>query len=343
MMQAKLYTRDEFRNLCLARDNNSCVICHEQNELSVHHIIERRLWSNGGYYLENGATVCDIHHIEAEQTVLSCDTLREKCGIKKIVKPSQFYDDDIIDKWGNYILPNGQRLVGELFHDESVQKIIQPVLHLFSKYVKYGRTYHFPWSPGLTKDDRILESLKDFEGQNIVVTVKMDGENTTMYNGYIHARSLSYESHPSRDRIKALHGQINHEIPEGWRICGENLYAKHSIHYKNLEDYFLVFSVWNDKNICLSWGETKEWAELLGLKTVPVLYEGPWNEKVLRTLYKSQFDKDECEGYVARVSKEFGHSQFKKVIGKYVRANHIQTHGHWMREQIQPNKLKMDE
>lgn len=50
---------------------------------------------------------------------------------------------------------------------------------------------------------------------------------------------------PSRDWIKALHGQIAHEIPEGWRLCGENLYARHSIAYDALPSYFTLFSIWD--------------------------------------------------------------------------------------------------
>jgi hypothetical protein len=348
-MSPKLLSRDEFRKQVFQRDKYVCCNCGfkgildsdgEPINLDAHHIIERRLWPDGGYYVDNGASVCEPCHILAEQTMLSCDVIREKCGIKKHINPPQFYDDDIVDKWGNYVLKNGQRLPGELFHDESVQKIMEPVLHLFSKYVKYGRTYHLPWSPGRTKDDRVIESLKSFEGQKIIVTVKMDGENTTMYNDHIHARSLDYEPHPSRSRVKALHAQIAHEIPEGWRICGENLYAKHSIHYKNLDDYFLVFSIWNEKNICLSWDETVEWTKLLGLKTVSLWLEGSWHEKLLKDLYTPMWGGEQCEGYVVRIADSFSYSQFRKVVAKYVRANHVQTHGHWMRQQIEPNGLK---
>jgi hypothetical protein len=348
-MIPKLLTRDEFRTKTFQRDQYRCINCGcnaildkdgEPTNLDAHHIVERRLWGDGGYYLENGATVCEPCHIMAEQTVLSCDDIREKCKITKILIPFQFYDDDKVDKWGNYVLPNGTRMPGELFYDESVQKILEPVLHLFTKYVKYGRTYHLPWSPGVMKDDRVIDTLKEFENKNVVVTVKMDGENTTMYNDYIHARSISYEPHPSRSRVKALHGQIAHDIPNGWRVCGENVYAKHSIHYKNLEDYFLIFSVWNDKSICLSWEETKEWAALLGLKMVPVLYEGKWDEKLIKGLYKETFNGDECEGYVVRIADSFPYSKFKRVMAKYVRKNHVQTHGHWMRQQVEPNGVK---
>ena len=49
-----------------------------------------------------------------------------------------------------------------------------------SQKYKYPRTYHVPWSPGTTSDDRLLKSVDQFVGKRVVVTEKMDGENTTM-------------------------------------------------------------------------------------------------------------------------------------------------------------------
>jgi hypothetical protein len=345
MFKAKLLTRDEFREQVFARDRHRCVVCGGP-AVDAHHILERKLWGDGGYYLENGASVCEEHHIAAEQTVISCDDLREKCGITKLVLPEHLYRDQLYDKWGNPILPNGQRMKGELFTDVSVQKILGPVLHLFTNRVKYPRTYHLPWSPGVTKDDRVISDLSCFVDQPVVVTAKMDGENTTMYRDGIHARSLEYDPHPSRDWVKALHARIAHEIPENWRICGENLYARHSIHYAHLDDLFLVFSIWDGLR-CLPWKDTVEYANMLGLRTVPVLVEGrTWDkgfDKELidlgATLEKNGLNGDQAEGYVVRLADEFTYGAFRRSAGKYVRANHVQTHGHWIRQQLVPNQV----
>lgn len=348
-MTFKLLSRDEFREAVFERDKHRCVICGKkdnaassltEDHLDAHHIIERRLFPDGGYYIENGSSLCQEHHLAAEQTTLSCEEIRAKCDITKFPIPPHLYRDQPYDKWGNPILPNGMRLRGELFDDPSVQKIIQPVLALFTDRVKYSRTFHLPWSPGITDDDRVMTDLSGFVGQDVVATVKMDGENTTFYSDYIHARSIEYEGHPSRDWVKALHARIRYNIPKGWRVCGENLYAKHSIHYSNLLDYFLVFSIWDERNVCLSWADTKEYTALLELKLVPVLYEGKWDEKVIRGLYQPRFDGDDCEGYVVRIADSFHYKQFRNVIGKYVRASHITTHGHWMRGQWEPNKVR---
>ena len=334
-----LLTRDEFRTAVFARDGGRCVICGTEAK-DAHHVVERRLWPDGGYYLPNGASVCGEHHLAAESTVLSCDEVRKAAGITEILLPPHFYSEEVIDKWGNPILPNGQRLKGELFNDESVQKVIAPVLHLFTDRVKYPRTFHLPWSPGVSSDDRVMESLSGFENEEVVITAKMDGEQTSFYRDGFHARSLDTPSHPSRDWLWKLHREVGYEIPEGWRVCGENLYAKHSIFYRHLPAYFLAFGIWNEKNVCLSWDETVEWAGLLGLSTVPVLERGPWNETAVRAIDIQTYNGDPCEGYVVRVARAFHSKEFRNVAGKYVRKDHVHTHGHWMREAVVPNALR---
>ena len=117
---------------------------------------------------------------------------------------------------------------------------------------KYPRTFHIPGSPGATSDDKVLSNLDHFEGQEVVITEKMDGENTTIYPDYLHSRSLDSNNHPSRNWVKRLQGEIGYKIPKGLRICGENVFAQHAISYDKLPSYFLVFSIW-EGNTCLSW------------------------------------------------------------------------------------------
>lgn len=332
-----LLSRDQFRELVFERDKHTCVFC-DQPAQDAHHIIERRLWPDGGYYLDNGASVCGEHHMACETTDLSVEQVRDACGIKRILLPPHLYHDQPYDKWGNPVLPNGQRVRGDLFFDESVQKVLTNHLHLFTHWVKYPRTYHLPWSPGMNEDDRMMENPDVFKGRRIIITEKMDGENTTMYRDYIHARSVDGRSHPSRNRVKQFWSQICGDIPEGWRVCGENLYARHSIAYDELPAYFMGFSIWNDRNVCLSWDETMEWFNLLGVVPVPVLYDGIY-EKVPMSAFPTRMDI--CEGYVLRVADEIPYADFRKLVGKYVRANHVQTVKHWMHGQpIVPNGLK---
>ncbi len=172
------------------------------------------------------------------------------------------------------------------------------------------------------------------------MTEKMDGENTSMYVDHIHARSLDSKSHPSRAWVKQFHAGMRFDIPEGFRVCGENMFAKHSIHYANLPSYFLVFGVYDQDNTCLSWDETKDWCEMLGLHTVPELYHGPWDESLIKSLWTgtSTFG-GEGEGYVVRVARSFPWSDYWECAAKCVRENHVTTSSHWMSEKVVPNLL----
>ncbi len=195
------------------------------------------------------------------------------------------------------------------------------------------------WSPGTTSDDRILTSHDHFKGQEVIVTEKMDGENTSIYRDFVHARSLDSNHHPSRCYVKQLQGTIGKDIPEGYRICGENMYAKHSIPYTNLEDFFLTFSVWREK-FCTSWDETLEWCELLNIKHVPVLYEGIWDEELIKGLYIPSLQSETMEGYVVRLRRGFQYENSAKSIAKFVRKSHVKTDSHWMQQMVVPNKVR---
>jgi hypothetical protein len=336
----KLLTRDQFREGVFERDHHKCVVCGEP-AVDAHHILERRLWPDSGYYMNNGTSVCGQHHIECEMTIITVEQIREYCGIEKAILPPHLYTDQVYDKWGNPILPNGQRLKGELFHDESVQKILRKgrFLQDFTHHVKYPRTYHLPWSPGMNNDDRMMETTDVFEGKRIIVTEKMDGENTTMYNDHIHARSVNSGGHLSRDWVKNFWSQIKYDIPPEWRICGENLYAEHSIHYSELPTFFLGFSIWNKTNECLSWDDTLEYFELLNIKPVKVLYDGIYDEKVIQNLWNDNI-WSASEGYVLRIADSFSMSEFRKSVSKFVRKGHILTTKHWMRgKPVVPNEL----
>lgn len=338
----RLLTRDDFREGVFARDKHTCVFC-DRPAVDAHHILERRLFTEsqlGGYYLSNGASVCEEHHLQCEMTLISVEQVREAAGIAKWTIPEHLYDDHIYDKWGNVELPNGRRMMGELFADESVQKILAKggVLGLFDKYVKYQRTFHMPDSPGIHDDDKALRDYSLYAGEEVVITLKMDGENTTMYNDYIHARSIDGRSHPSRDWVKQFHSTIAYMIPETFRICGENLYAKHSIGYDNLPSFFMGFQVW-DGLTCLSHDDTLEYFDLLGIEPVPVVYRGNFRPAIIKEL-TANLDTNVHEGLVMRKARAFQYGEFRRCVAKWVRKGHVQTNKHWMYGQrVEPNAL----
>lgn len=279
----------------------------------AHHIIERRLWADGGYYAENGAAVCDRdgtgHHRDCEENRILPQQLRDWCGITEVALPPDWDDSLNYDKWGEVINWRG----------------------------KYPRTFHLPSSLTLYKDDRVLQSLECLTG-DLVVTEKMDGENTTMSAEKIHARSVDSAAHASQSWVKSLWSKIRYDIPEGFRLSGENMFATHSIFYDDLESYFYLFGVW-DGSTLLSWDETVEWAELFGLSVPRVLYRG---ESLSDALKSWTLDPERSEGFVVRVAGEIPLRLFSRSAGKFVRANHVRTldHGWRFRNDFRVNELR---
>lgn len=143
---------------------------------------------------------------------------------------------------------------------------------------KYGRTFHLPGSPGATSDDKIMHNMSPLlAAAEVVITEKMDGENTTIFSEGCHPRSPDARYHPSRDWVKAFAAGISPMLTPNERIVGEYLFAHHSISYDNLPSYFLGFA-WIVDDVVQSWDDTLAKFSELGIASVPVLYRGPFSE-----------------------------------------------------------------
>ncbi len=214
-------------------------------------------------------------------------------------------------------------------------------------YIKYPSTLHLPYSEGINKDDGVVSDLdyEIFKGMNVVVTEKMDGENFSVYNNGYHSRSLFSEQDTrpklkeSRKWIKGYCSQFQYNIPEGWRFIFENVYAKHSIFYDNLETYAYLLSIWSEDNFCLGWGETKTLASQFGLTPPKVLYEGKYDETILKQIWNTN-NNGSIEGFVVRNANTFHFDDFQKNVLKFVRKNHVQTTNHWVNEPLIKNLIK---
>lgn len=337
-----LLSRKDFRELALRRDDGRCVLCGAP-ATEVHHLLERRLFPEGGYRLGNAASVCGECHRRCERTEISVEELRAASGIVIKVLPEEFYPEEIYTKWGDPVLPNGQRMRGPLFQDPSVQRILREggMLDRYTERVKYPRTFHVPWSPG-EDDDRVLPDLAPFVGRRVIVTRKLDGENSTLYSdGFLHARSLDSAPHPTQSRARATAAILGPQLPLGWRLVCENLQGTHTIHYRHLPGYLVLLSIWNERNECLSWEETVEWAALLELPTAPVLYDGPFDEALLRGLHTPLDEQgDEAEGWVMRLAEAFAYRDFSRSAAKWVRPGHVPEQARsWRRGPITENEV----
>ena len=329
--------RDEWRSAVIARDG-TCVMCTEAGS-EVHHIIERRLFPDGGYYMANGVTLCRGCHLRAEESAFTCEQLREAAGISVTLLPFSLAGDERYDKWGNALV-GAVLYPGPLWDEAMAKRVIARGVEIGERR-KHPRTAHLATSPGASKDD--LRDGGNYEATEIVViTEKMDGECTTIghgaYGPYCHARSLDSQSHVSQSWVRRLSGIIGSELPRGWRVVGENVQAVHSITYENLPGYFLAFAVVDDTNTFLSWQETTEWCALLGIPTVPVLWRGAWSGW-RESEYKSVGKYGLREGYVVRPEDSFRYGDYATRVAKWVRAGHVTSATHWRSREIVENSL----
>lgn len=199
--------------------------------------------------------------------------------------------------------------------------------------VKYPRTPHLPYSLGCTDDDKKLESdFHFYDCKEIIVTEKLDGENWSGYSdGTSHARSVDGLTCIWQTWTKNFWHKKHFDLPKNWRVCAESMYATHSIRYENLDSYLYVISIWNEDNCCLSWDETRFWAELLELHCVPEIYRGPYDNKIVMRAFEEYSRGREVEGFVVRNSESFHYNEFEKNVAKFVRHNHVKTDEHWTR------------
>lgn len=212
---------------------------------------------------------------------------------------------------------------------------------------KYCRTYHFPWSPGIMNDDKIYKNPGAFfQCRECILTVKMDGENSCLYSdGYTHARSIDSAHHVSREWLKNFWAERCYELPSGWRMYGENLYAKHSIKYESLDSYFMAFSIFDDKNRRLDWDEFLIWCGLIGVTPVKsILRFSPmdrdnerWDD-VIKNTFKDVIQRGD-EGVVMTTTAGFDYRDFSEHLIKAVRPNHVQTDKHWRFGEMILNEL----
>ena len=182
-----------------------------------------------------------------------------------------------------------------------------------------------------------MTTLDGLMVHDLVVTEKMDGENTTIHAGGTHARSPDSRYHPSRDWLKAFAAGISHQLDGEERIIGENVYARHSIAYDALPSYFLGFA-WIIGDEVQPWDLTMARFEEIGVEPVPQLFRGPFRPGLFDDL-AAALDTDRQEGFVARTADGFPESAMPLQLGKYVRQGHVQSDTHWMNAEMIPNRL----
>lgn len=208
---------------------------------------------------------------------------------------------------------------------------------------KYPSTPHWPWSETVHRDDSYHSNPEFFVGRDVVITEKLDGGNTCLWQGEVYARSTTQPSHAGWMAMVRKHHAWKTLGEDPRRVFyGEDLFGVHSIEYEAMPESqtFRLFAVrWvdGDHDVFLHWGSVAADSLNIDVPMVPVLFRGTFNSvDDITKWFREHLSKpsslgDEREGFVMRVAEGFPTADFALNVTKYVRPNHVQTDEHWTR------------
>jgi hypothetical protein len=221
------------------------------------------------------------------------------------------------------------------------------------EYLRFPRTPHLTWlGSGSPRDDKVLppEDAADLLSHSVVVEEKVDGANLgisldTQEELRVQNRGsfLSWDSlHPQfkpLPRWIGVHRQVlTDSLGQHLILFGEWCYAKHSIRYTRLPDWFLAFDVY-DRTVGEFWSVDRRnaFAKRIGMATIPELARGKCDMTSIKHLLgPSRFTDGPAEGIYVR----WDHGGHLERRAKLVRAEFTQAIGdHWSRGPIQANQV----
>ena len=231
-------------------------------------------------------------------------------------------------------------------------------------FIKYPRTPHLFGSKG-TDDDKHLgrkESEAFVADESLIVEEKLDGTNVGIHfnsRGRMVLQCRGHEitegMHPQYDLFKQWTSvkRLVLEAMLGSRfiLYGEWLYAKHSLHYRNLPHYFFEFDVYDkDTEQFLDLDARLQLLEGTGIYTVPVVHRGnvtatqlQW--RIAPSAFESCFDNpithqsdNLMEGLYCRTEAD-GHVTCRAKLVRPEFVEKVKQSEHWQHQKMIPNLL----
>jgi atypical dual specificity phosphatase len=221
--------------------------------------------------------------------------------------------------------------------------------------LKFPRTRHLLNLGSATRDDLLIppdDVKRIFLNREVLVEEKIDGANMglSIVDCKIVAQNRShYVSADYHVQFKHLDKWIHQHSPVLWEILesdrfilyGEWCYAKHSIPYSELSDWFTAFDLF-DRLENKFWSRSRLEARLegTGIALIPLICRRSFkNTEELRKLVqtKSRYYDGPVEGVVVRVCDS--DDMFIEDRGKIVRSDFLSGDVHWMKYDCNPNGL----
>jgi hypothetical protein len=231
-------------------------------------------------------------------------------------------------------------------------------------FIKYPRTPHLFGSRG-TDDDKHLgaaESDRLIADPSLIVEEKLDGTNVGIHftsegkmalqcRGHLITEGM----HPQYDLFKqwaaVKRPVLEERIENRFILFGEWLYARHSIHYRQLPHYFFEFDIYDkESGAFLSLKRRFDLLEGIGIQTVPVLHTGACDRKQLEamvgpSLFDSRFENPQTNRTDAFMEGLYLRTEADGTVtgrAKFVRSEFVEKvkqSAHWQYQAMMPNQL----
>ncbi len=211
------------------------------------------------------------------------------------------------------------------------------------EFFKFPRTPHLFVLPGAyIRDDKMMSNAEEMEflAQPIIVEEKVDGANIGIsFNekGDIQFQNrgnyIKPGDHPQFEPIWEWGYQrfdlLKRKLAQQYILFGEWCYVKHSIHYTELDDWFLGFDIFDRHvNRFLSVNSRNEVFKDCDISPIPLVFSGIITTSELLRLINnpSKFYDGPVEGLYLRLEE----TGYLKQRAKIIRSEFIQAiEEHW--------------
>jgi len=219
-------------------------------------------------------------------------------------------------------------------------------------FFKFPHTPHLLWLGKVPcREDKVFEpqEARAFADGEVTVEEKVDGTNIgfslddladlrVQSRGAYLARGSHPQFQPLWPWIESRRFDLIEALRPGLMLFGEWCFARHSVPYNRLPDWFLGFDVYDRTAECFWSSDRRDrWLKELGLAPVPRLAKGTFStEQLLALIGTSRLSDGPMEGIYLR--RELG--DWLEYRAKVVRREFVEGIGkHWSEHSLEKNAL----
>lgn len=224
-----------------------------------------------------------------------------------------------------------------------------------AEFHKFPHTPHLLWlGTGAPRDDKILTlpQVAEFLSGEVIVEEKVDGANMGLSlgpDGRVRAQSRGNYLAPGRSHsqwnplwpwLAERRDKLEDGLQGGLMLFGEWCYARHTVPYDALPDWFLGFDIFEiSSRRFWSVDRRNDWLQKHGLVSVPEVNRGKFRLNQIQSLLTSSaVGNVPMEGiYLRRDGAGWLQSRAKVVSAVFKQ----QIEEHWTRRSVVPNHLTM--